>query len=138
MKKLWEIKIVKQFIKYFGVGLIAAIVNITSLYILASILKINYLLANIISFIFGLIINYILSKRYVFKDKHMNKLLEFIIYGMIGVIGLGIDTLCLWLFTEKVNIYYMISKIISTGITFVWNFLARKFLYYIIERCGWK
>ena len=138
MEKIWEIKIIKQFIKYFGVGLLAAVVNITSLYILSSIFLINYLLANIISFILGLIINYLLSKKYVFKDKSLNKILEFIIYGVIGVIGLGIDTLCLWLFTEKVNFYYMISKIISTGITFIWNFLARKLLYYVIERCGNK
>lgn len=138
MKKIWEINIIKQFIKYFGVGFLAAIINITSLYILSSLLKINYLLANILAFILGLITNYILSKKYVFKNENLNKLLEFIIYGIIGVIGLGIDTLCLWLFTEKVNLYYMISKIVSTGITFIWNFLARKFLYYIIERCGNK
>lgn len=130
----------KQFIKYFGVGLIAAIINILSLYLLSSILKINYIIANIIAFTLGLITNYILSKKFVFKSDKINKVLEFIIYGIIGIIGLGIDTLFLWLFTEKFKIYYMISKIISTGITFIWNFLARKLLYYFIDtrRTKWE
>ena len=132
-KKILNKNFIIQFIKYFGIGLIAAIINILSLYLLSTIFKINYIIANIISFTLGLTTNYILSKKYVFINNNLNKLLEFIIYGLIGIIGLGIDTLFLWLFTDKFKIYYMISKIISTGITFIWNFLARKILYYFID-----
>lgn len=123
-----------EFIKYFWVGLVAAIINISSLYLFTDILKINYLISNVISFILGLITNYTLSKKFVFKNDKLNKVIEFIIYGVIGVIGLLIDTLFLYLFTDKLHIYHMISKLISTAITFIWNFGARKLLYVLIEK----
>ena len=134
MKKLLEIKIINQFIKYFGVAIVAFIVNYASLYVLADIVKINYIVANIVAFLLGLIVNYILCKKFVFKESNINQKVEFLICAFIGVIGLGIDTGVLWFFTEKVNIYHMISKIISTGVTFIWNFGARKILYYFIEK----
>lgn len=120
-------------IKYFGVAIIAAIVNILFLYIFTEVFKINYLISNIMSFTLGLIVNYVLSKIYVFKTNKINKILEFTIYTIIGIIGLGIDTYSLWIFTSKFKLYYMISKIISTGITFIWNFSARKLFYYLIN-----
>lgn len=124
-----------QFIRYFFVGGIAAVVNIGSLFIFTDLFDINYIISNIFAFILGLITNYCLSKKFVFtNDNSMNKVFEFITYAVIGVLGLGIDTLMLWIFTNKFKIYYMISKIISTMITFIWNFVARKLLYKIFDK----
>ena len=124
-----------QFIRYFFVGGIAAVVNIGLLFVLTEICNINYVISNIIAFIFGLIVNYCLSKKVVFiNDNSINKVFEFIMYAVIGVIGLGIDTLLLWMFTDKFKIYYMLSKIISTMITFIWNFIARELLYKIFDK----
>ena len=131
--KLLNKEFIIQFIKYFWIGLLAAIINILSLYLLCSLFNINYIVANIMAFTLGLIINYLLSKKYVFINNKLNTMLEFIIYGIIGIIGLNIDTLFLWIFTDKLKIYYIISKIISTGITFIWNFIIRKILYFIID-----
>lgn len=124
-----------QFIRYFFVGGIAAVVNIGSLFVFTDLFDINYIISNIFAFILGLMTNYCLSKKFVFtNDNSMNKVFEFITYAVIGVLGLGIDTLMLWIFTNKFKIYYMISKIISTMITFIWNFVARKLLYKIFDK----
>lgn len=124
-----------QFIRYFFVGGVAAVINIGLLFVFTEICNINYVISNIIAFIFGLVVNYCLSKKLVFtNDNSINKVFEFIIYAVIGVLGLGIDTLMLWIFTDKFKIYYMLSKIISTIITFVWNFVARKLLYKIFDK----
>ena len=94
------------------------------------IFKIYYVLSNIFSFTLGLLANYLLSKKFVFQEKtKISKTKEFIIYSIIGIIGLGIDTVLVWFFTDIIFIYYIFSKIISTGIVFVWNFGARKVLY---------
>ena len=127
-------KLIIDLFKYFGVAIVAAMVNIGMLYVFTDLCHINYLISNVVAFIFGLITNYVLSKKYVFKESKLNKILEFIIYAVIGIIGLGIDTFFLWLFTSKIGIYYMLSKIITTGITFVWNFSARKIVYYITNK----
>ena len=123
-----------QFIRYLFVGGIAAVVNIGMLYVFTELFKIYYIISNIMSFILGLIVNYVLSKKLVFQEEtSISKKKEFMIYGIIGVIGLGIDTLMVWLISKKM--YYMISKIISTIIVFVWNFGARKVLYKVLEKC---
>lgn len=119
-----------QFLRYIFVGGISSIINIGTLYILKDIVNIYYLIANAIGFILGLITNYCLSKMLVFTKENMsNSIVEFIIYALIGLIGLGIDSLLMWILTSKLNIYYMISKIFSTMLVFVWNFGIRKVVY---------
>ena len=119
-----------QFIRYFFVGGIAAVVNIGSLFLMVDIFNINYILSNIVGFILGIIINYSLSKMIVFTDNEdINRIFEIMMYVIIGILGLIFDTVMLWIFTSKIGIYYMISKIISTILIFVWNFVARKVLY---------
>ena len=120
--------------KYFAVAIVAAIVNIGMLYFFTDVCGINYLISNIFAFSLGLFTNYILCKKYVFKNSNLNKPVEFLIYAIIGVIGLCIDTFFLFFFTSKLKIYYMLSKIISTVITFFWNYFARKVFYSIINK----
>ena len=136
LKKLFIEKTDKtliQFIRYIFVGGIAAVVNIGMLYVFTDIFKIHYLISNILAFILGLIVNYTLSKKLVFQDKKVNKKKEFIIYALIGVIGLLFDTLFMFIFTSSIKVYYMLSKIISTILVFIWNFIARKIFYKIMK-----
>lgn len=123
-----------QLIRYFFVGGTAAVINILFLYIFTDVFHLYYLISNVLSFVLGLITNYILSKRFIFKTDVGNKGLEFIIYGLIGVIGLAFDTGLLYLFTSFLGFHYMISKIFSTIIVFLWNFVARKLLYVLWEK----
>ena len=129
IEKTNDVKI--QFLRYIFVGGIAAVVNIGSLYVFTEVAHLYYLLSNVLGFILGLVTNYILSKILVFaKEEKFNKVIEFTIYAIIGVVGLGLDTLFLWLFTSM-GLYYILSKIISTALVFIWNFGARKILYVI-------
>jgi len=64
----------------------------------------------------------------------MGKIAEFLSYALIGVIGLGFDTLFVWLFTDILLFYYMLSKIIATILVFIWNFTARKLMYIVINK----
>lgn len=137
MKKIFKVLFIEQtentriqFLRYIFVGGISAVINIGTLYILKDIVNIYYLIANAIGFVLGLITNYFLSKMLVFTKENMsNPTIEFIIYALIGLIGLGIDSLLMWILTSKLNIYYMISKIFSTMLVFVWNFGIRKVVY---------
>lgn len=128
-----------QFFRYLFVGGFAAVVNIGSLYLFKECMELYYLIANVIGFLLGLIVNYILSKLLIFTEENdVNKMVEFATYGIIGVLGLGLDTLFMWIGTSVFGIYYMLSKIISTGLVFIWNFVVRKFLYIILDKRGVK
>lgn len=117
-----------QFIRYFFVGGLAFAVDFVFLYLLTNQFKLYYLISAAISFILGLVVNYFLSKAWVFnKSVIENRFIEFGIFALIGIIGLLANELFMWLFTERAHIHYLLSKIITAFIVFLWNFLARKF-----------
>ncbi|HNS26245.1 MAG TPA: GtrA family protein, partial [Methanobacteriaceae archaeon] len=83
------------------------------------------------AFILGLIVNYILSISWVFNNRKLNSsTLEFGVFSLIGMVGLGLNEVFIWFFTAEVGFYYLISKIISAIIVLFWNFFARKYVLF--------
>lgn len=121
-----------QFFRYIFVGGIATVVDWGVLFLLTDFGNIHYLVSAIIAFIAGLITNFSLSKMLVFKanEARVNAFVEFIGYAVIGVIGLGITELIMFVFTNRLNVYYMISKAIATVFVLAWNYIARKLIVY--------
>lgn len=120
-----------QLFRYCFVGGFAFIVDAGGLFVLTEYAGIYYLLSATISFILGLVVNYLLSTAWIFKkSKLSNRWTEFLIYSVIGVVGLALNTLFLWLFTDCLHIYYMLSKIITAALVMLWNFFARKIILF--------
>jgi putative flippase GtrA len=117
-----------QFFRYIFVGGAAFIVDFVSLFIFTDIFGVYYLISAAIAFILGLVANYALSINWVFNKRTLeNRWSEFTIFAVIGIIGLGLNELIIWLFTDYVGLYYLISKIIAAALILFWNFFARKF-----------
>ncbi|MCI2122297.1 MAG: GtrA family protein [Bacteroidales bacterium] len=116
-----------QLFRYVFVGGTAFIVDYGVLALLNKALGVQYLLAAGISFILGLIANYMLSVTWVFNSKTLdNRYVEFAVFAVIGIVGLGLNELIMYLFTGKLGLDPLVSKLISTAIVFFWNFFARK------------
>ena len=134
LKKLLKEKshsIFIQFFRYAVVGGIATGVDYGTYLLFTEVFGVYYLVSNVIGFSTGLFTNYILSIIWVFSVKPMkNKVLEFAIFGIIGGIGLGLNSLFLWFFTDIVSIDHRISKIIATIFVLFWNFFARKYVLF--------
>jgi putative flippase GtrA len=103
----------------------------------AGALGVNHILANTLSFTAGLAVNYLLSASWVFRTETNNKARDFAVFSVIGIIGLGLTNLLLYLFIDlgiMLRIFYflredmilMLSKMITVAIVLVWNFSARK------------
>ncbi len=120
-----------QLFRYTFVGGFAFIVDFSLLVILTEFCGVHYLISTAIALTIGLSINYCLSVIWVFdKRKLANRSIEFTLFAIIGIIGLGLNELFIWLFTEFAGFHYLISKIISTAIIYLWNFFARKFILF--------
>jgi len=116
-----------QFIKYFFASGIALFIDVSVLFILTEYFKLYYILSATISFLLGILITYILSKFYIFnKTKINNRINEFAVFLIIGVIGLILNNIFLYILTEYCKIYYMLSKFFVIIITYLWNYFARK------------
>lgn len=119
-----------QFFRYIFVGGFAFAVDAAALWLSERFM--NYMLAAAVAFVAGLAANYILSVCFVFSESGEveNRAKEFIAYAVIGVIGLGLTELIMYLLTDICGLYFMFSKVFAAAAVLVWNFAARKkFLY---------
>ena len=116
-----------QLVRYGFVGGCAYAVDFGFLYAFTEHLGIHYLISAALAFILGLITNYLLSIGWVFHTRSVdNQRMEFALFALIGVVGLGFNELFIWVFTEWGQMHYLVSKLISTVFVFFWNFFARK------------
>ncbi len=126
MKKILEKKIIKQILKFGVVGGLAFVIDYALLYLLTEFLNIHYLISSIISFSVSVIFNYILSIKWVFDVNKKQDVKEFIIFIVLSIIGLGINSLIMYIMVDLMNVYYMVSKIVATAVVMVYNFITRK------------
>lgn len=123
--------LVEQLLRYFVVGGISFLVDYGSLWLLTEKAGFQYLISAAIAFLLGLICNYVLSTKWVFGESRIKSHWgEFVAFAAIGVIGLGLNELIMYVCTDGAGLHYMISKIVSAIIVFFWNFLARRFLLF--------
>jgi putative flippase GtrA len=120
-----------EFIKYFVASVVALAVDVGILYLFTDIFGIHYLLSATISFSLGIVSIYILSISWVFGKRRLrDNRIELLIFVFIGISGLGINVLGLYLFTVKAGFYYLFSKAFTTILVFIWNFSARKIILF--------
>ena len=126
-----------QFFRYLFVGGFATVVDwgVSALLFYLVFGESLALLCNGVSFVLGLVVNYLLSTFWIFKtSKINNRFLEFISFAAIGVVGLLITLGVTWIFegllANVTNLYQIIAKVVSTAVSFFWNFFARKYLLF--------
>ena len=120
-----------QFVRYFISGGIAFVVDFSLLYLLTEICSVHYVLSSVISFTVGLIITYIFSVTWIFDKRSIkNRRAEFLIFAVIGGVGLLLTSFFMWFFTDILDFHYLISKAFTTVIVFCWNFAAKRFILF--------
>lgn len=90
--------------------------------------------ATVFGFVVGLIVNYVLSLWFVFtqkKDKGKGRSIgAFLVFGVIGLLGLLWTELGMWIGIELLTWNYMVVKVLVTGAVLMWNYLGRKLLIF--------
>ncbi len=122
-------KLIEQIMKFGVVGFLCFGIDYGLMIFLTEICGISYLVSSGISFSVSVMVNYILSLKFVFEtDENNNKVVEFFIFIILSVIGLGINQVLMWICVDKMHVHYMISKIGVTGVVMVYNFITRKLI----------
>ena len=121
-----------QMFKYALVGGVAFLLDFSMLFFLTEYLHVYYVLSATAAFVAGLLCNYILSVYWVFQDRALSsKLAEFLVFSLIGVIGLLLNDGLIWSLTEMGGMHYLASKVLAAAVIFFWNFFARRQLLFI-------
>ncbi|MCD4729062.1 MAG: GtrA family protein, partial [Bacteroidales bacterium] len=72
--------------------------------------------------------NYILNRIWTFHSHDPEVMIEYTQFFAISMIGLGINTLILWILVSKYKKHFYLSKLFAIGVVTIWNFLANYFI----------
>lgn len=94
----------------------------------------HYLLANLIGLTTGLLLNYAMSVLWVFtacqRSLEKTKIVEFAVFALVGIFGVGLNQLLMYLMVDGINLHELLSKIIAAMLVLMWNFGARKLMLF--------
>jgi len=120
-------EIVSEFIRFAFVGLAGTFINIIILYSLTENFKIYYIISAILAFIIAVTFNFIFNKIWTFNEKIYNKVAKkYASFFLVSSSALLVNIFFLYIFTEFLGIYYIISQIIAIGISLMINFIGNK------------
>ncbi len=132
-------KLIQQFLKFGVVGVICFFID-TGLYTICNFIGIPYLISGVIGFSVSVVVNYLLSMKYVFvRRDDLSRKKEFTIYLILSIIGLILNELILFVCVDVIygnwswlrsfmhpRAAEILAKIGATGIVMVYNFVTRK------------
>lgn len=115
-----------EFSRYFVVSLLALAVDVAVL--LAAARVMHYLLAATLGFALGSVVSYLLATRWAFRRRRLGDRAhaEFAVYALVGVVGLGINDLVMFLAVGSAGLPLLAGKLVAAGITFLFAYAARK------------
>ncbi|MBQ9213726.1 MAG: GtrA family protein [Bacteroidales bacterium] len=77
------------------------------------------------------IVNFIFSTIWVFHKKQKNgNILRFVVFTLIGAVGLGLNTLITVVLKDNCGINLFLSNIVAQIVVFFFNFFMRKYIVY--------
>ncbi len=112
---------IKKFFLYGIGGFLAFITNFFLIYFLTEILHIYYLISSIIGYSITIFINFLFQSFITFQIEKV-KIKNFIFFFAHQIAGLFLFTLFMFLFTDIIKIYYLISFIITSLLVYIFNF----------------
>lgn len=142
-------KLINQLIKFGAVGVLCFVIDyLIGLAVLNALMALfssncfepASVVGSVVGFAVSVIVNYILSFKYVFERKdNISKRAEFTIFVALSVIGLLINSLIIWITVGPIygnssflqenagyNLVYTMAKIVATAIVTIYNFVTRK------------
>ena len=113
-----------KFLKFGAVGASGVLVNFGVTWFFKEVCKFNKYLSNILGFVFAATNNYILNRWWTFQSSNPQVGTEYAKYFLISVVGLGIDTLTVYLLHNKLKWNFYLSKVFAVGTAMIWNFFG--------------
>ena len=120
-------ELVIQFCKFGAVGGLCFGIDYGLMVLLTETHMLHYFASSAVSFTVSVVVNYILSMRFVFNGKEdMTKAEEMFIFVTLSMIGLVLNQMIMWFAVEYLGMFYAVAKIFSTKLVTMYNFVSRK------------
>jgi putative flippase GtrA len=122
--------VVSQFVRFGISGVFTAGIDFLFLIFLVEIISIHYFVASALAFTSGVILNYFISRSWVFGRGKFHYTSEFVGFLVASTIGLFINQAVLWMLTGCITVDYRMAKIISICVVSGWNFVTKRYVIF--------
>ena len=112
-----------KILKFGVVGMSGMIIDFAVTYLCKEKIRIHKYIANAIGFVMAASWNYTFNRIWTFESHNPHIGYEFFRFFIVSLLGLGINTLILWLFVSKFKQNFYVSKLFAIGVVMIWNFL---------------
>lgn len=128
--------IVKDFIKKFRelfdyviVGGLTTLVNFV-VYFSCTHVQMNWFIANMIAWVFAVAFAYFANRIYVFKSDNKDKKKELMLFILLRLLTLGIESILMFICIQLLLINENIAKILVSIVTVLGNYVFCKFFIF--------
>lgn len=125
-KKLFQNERLKEMLRFAVSGGAGFVVDYGIMVALKELLGVNYLWASGISFTVSVVVNYLICVFWVFKGAKNTGGRATFSFIASSVVGLGLNQLIMWVMVDILQVYYMLAKIVATGLVMVWNYIMKR------------
>ena len=126
--------LIGQVLRYLVTGGFAFVVDFGLFALCLYVFDWHYLLANLVGLVAGLVLNYTLSIVWVFtackRTLEKRKVAEFTLFALVGIAGVGINQVLMYLMVGILDLNEMVSKMVAAVLVLLWNFGARKLMLF--------
>ncbi len=119
----------KELIGYVVFGVLTTLVNILAFSALDQVLHVQYLIANILSWVLAVLFAYVTNKWFVFKTRTKTAAAfwrEIGLFFAARLFSLGVDEGGMYVLVDLLLVGKTVSKILMNGIVVVLNFICSK------------
>jgi putative flippase GtrA len=124
------------FLKYCAIGVLGTLIDLATVFLLVEFLGFHPINASIVGFLFAVTNNFFFNKNWTFKNTSSFHGVLYLRFFLVSSVGLLITSLLMYVFWSILGIYYLLAKILISGIVLTWNFLANKFWTFHIKEHG--
>jgi len=117
-----------EFFRYFLVGIAATAVDWGIFYFLAVMNNVFYQLALIVALSVGSLTNFSLNKVFTFRCKSRMLVQQMSVYIGVVVVSFATSSAIMFLFVDMLLLEKMLSRILTTFVMLVINYLLQKYI----------
>lgn len=129
-RKAAQKKSLKQIALFFCIGGGISLAELLGFFILYKFCGIHYILASLLMFVIASAVGVWLYRHFVFGETHLHSDVEIGLTYLINTIGIGLNTIILWLCVEFLGFEAIAAKILASILVAFYGFYARKILIY--------
>jgi putative flippase GtrA len=126
--------LLKQFSRFFGVGVIAAVVHYGLLIGLVEIARVAVVPATLAGYVAGGVASYLLNRRLTYTTTRGDVAASWR-FALVAGVGFLITGAIMHVFVDRWGAPYLPAQLVTTGIVLIWSFFAHKWFSFG-ERAG--